>query len=106
LQRIRFPQKRDYLDNLICRLSSPLHLYVVAGNDADQTVFSLFNVVCWGHLEHVQIATGLTALQVPLVPKGTVVTDDYDYTCVLLRVCNRDDQFRYNEFCRYMDDKN
>ncbi|XP_024971714.1 calcium-binding mitochondrial carrier protein SCaMC-1-like isoform X3 [Cynara cardunculus var. scolymus] len=61
-------------------------------------LFNFFDTSNAGYLDSVQIEVGLSALQIPA---------DYKYAKDLLRVCdaNRDGRVDYQEFRRYMDDK-
>lgn len=61
-------------------------------------LFNFFDTSNAGFLDSVQIEVGLSALQIPA---------DYKYAKELLRVCdaNRDGRVDYQEFRRYMDDK-
>ncbi|KAD0020796.1 hypothetical protein E3N88_44900 [Mikania micrantha] len=63
-----------------------------------RSLFSFFDTSNAGYLDSVQIEVGLSALQIP---------SDYKYAKELLRVCdaNRDGRVDYQEFRRYMDDK-
>ncbi|KAL4584664.1 hypothetical protein LXL04_009270 [Taraxacum kok-saghyz] len=61
-------------------------------------LFNFFDTSNAGYLDSVQIEVGLSAMQIPA---------DYKYAKELLRVCdaNRDGRVDYQEFRRYMDDK-
>ncbi|XP_023764877.1 calcium-dependent mitochondrial ATP-magnesium/phosphate carrier protein 2 [Lactuca sativa] len=61
-------------------------------------LFNFFDTSKVGYLDSVQIEVGLSAMQIPT---------DYKYVKELLRVCdaNRDERVDYQEFRRYMDDK-
>ncbi|XP_076940385.1 calcium-dependent mitochondrial ATP-magnesium/phosphate carrier protein 2-like [Bidens hawaiensis] len=63
-----------------------------------RSLFSFFDTANAGYLESVQIEVGLSALQIP---------SEYKYAKELLRVCDKDKDGRvdYEEFRRYMDDK-
>lgn len=63
-----------------------------------RSLFSFFDVANLGYLDYGQIEAGLSALQIPA---------EYKYANDLLRVCdrNRDGRVDYQEFRRYMDDK-
>ncbi|KAI3802574.1 hypothetical protein L1987_30712 [Smallanthus sonchifolius] len=63
-----------------------------------RSLFSFFDTSNAGYLDSGQIEVGLSALQIP---------SDYKYAKELLRVCdaNRDGRVDYQEFRRYMDDK-
>ncbi|KAF5808523.1 putative calcium binding protein [Helianthus annuus] len=63
-----------------------------------RSLFSFFDTSNAGYLDSNQIEVGLSALQIP---------SDYKYAKELLRVCdaNRDGRVDYQEFRRYMDDK-
>ncbi|KAL8260934.1 hypothetical protein R6Q59_024983 [Mikania micrantha] len=63
-----------------------------------QSLFSFFDTTNAGYLDSVQIEVGLSAMQIP---------SEYKYAKELLRVCdaNRDGRVDYQEFRRYMDDK-
>ncbi|XP_021762422.1 calcium-binding mitochondrial carrier protein SCaMC-1-like [Chenopodium quinoa] len=63
-----------------------------------RSLFSFFDKSSTGFLDNVQIETGLSALQIP---------SDYKYARDLLHVCdaNKDGRVDYEEFRRYMDDK-
>ncbi|PSS07601.1 Calcium-binding mitochondrial carrier protein like [Actinidia chinensis var. chinensis] len=70
-------------------------------DDRDTRIRSLFNFfddANAGYLDYAQIEKGLSALQIPA---------EYKYANDLLRVCdrNRDGRVDYQEFRRYMDDK-
>ncbi|XP_057460185.1 calcium-dependent mitochondrial ATP-magnesium/phosphate carrier protein 3-like isoform X2 [Actinidia eriantha] len=70
-------------------------------DDRDARIRSLFNFfddANAGYLDYAQIEKGLSALQIPA---------EYKYANDLLRVCdrNRDGRVDYQEFRRYMDDK-
>ncbi|XP_062223774.1 calcium-dependent mitochondrial ATP-magnesium/phosphate carrier protein 2-like [Phragmites australis] len=68
-------------------------------------VFGFFDAAGRGHLEHAQIAAGLAALRVPEGSGGGGGAEDY--ARALLRACDRDRDGRvgYDDFRRYMDDK-
>ncbi|CAI9280675.1 unnamed protein product [Lactuca saligna] len=61
-------------------------------------LFNFFDTSNAGYLDSVQIEVGLSAMQIPA---------DYKYAKELLRVCdaNKDGRVDYQEFRRYMDDK-
>lgn len=61
-------------------------------------LFNFFDKSSTGFLDNAQIETGLTALHIP---------SDYKYARDLLHVCdaNKDGRVDYEEFRRYMDDK-
>ncbi|CAI9298098.1 unnamed protein product [Lactuca saligna] len=61
-------------------------------------LFNFFDASNAGYLDFVQIKVGLSAMQ---------ISKDYKYVKELLRVCdaNRDGRVDYQEFRRYMDDK-
>ncbi|CAN1317901.1 Calcium-dependent mitochondrial ATP-magnesium/phosphate carrier protein 2 [Linum perenne] len=63
-----------------------------------RSLFNFFDVGNTGYLDYAQIETGLSALQIPA---------EYKYAKDLLKVCdaNRDGRVDYQEFKRYMDDK-
>lgn len=63
-----------------------------------RSLFNFFDTANAGYLDYAQIEAGLSALQIPA---------DYKYAKELLRVCdaNRDGRVDYQEFRRYMDDK-
>ncbi|XP_010442859.1 PREDICTED: calcium-binding mitochondrial carrier protein SCaMC-1-like [Camelina sativa] len=63
-----------------------------------RSLFSFFDSENVGYLDVAQIEKGLCALQIP---------SEYKYAKELFRVCdaNRDGRVDYNEFRRYMDDK-
>ncbi|KAF2322985.1 hypothetical protein GH714_032639 [Hevea brasiliensis] len=63
-----------------------------------RTLFNFFDVANCGYLDYTQIEKGLSALQIPA---------DYKYAKDLLNVCdaNKDGRVDYQEFKRYMDDK-
>jgi solute carrier family 25 phosphate transporter 23/24/25/41 len=67
-----------------------------------RAVFASFDAAGRGHLDHAQIAAGLAALRVPEGGAGLE-----DYARALLRACDRDRDGRvgYEDFRRYMDDK-
>ena len=68
-------------------------------------VFGFFDAAGRGHLDHAQIVAGLVALRVPEGMTGG--TSAEDYARALLRACDRDRDGRvgYDDFRRYMDDK-
>ncbi|KAK4846716.1 hypothetical protein QYF36_021175 [Acer negundo] len=63
-----------------------------------RSLFAFFDAANTGYLEYGQIEKGLSALQIPA---------EYKYAKDLLKVCdaNRDGRVDYQEFRRYMDDK-
>lgn len=63
-----------------------------------RSLFNFFDAANVGFLDYAQIEKGLSALQIPA---------EYKYANDLLRVCdaNRDGRVDYQEFKRYMDDK-
>ncbi|ERN06329.1 hypothetical protein AMTR_s00016p00237360 [Amborella trichopoda] len=63
-----------------------------------RSLFNFFDSQNTGYLDYAQIEAGLMALQIPA---------EYKYAKDLLRVCdmNRDGRVDYQEFRRYMDDK-
>ncbi|KAF5182717.1 Mitochondrial carrier protein coac2 [Thalictrum thalictroides] len=63
-----------------------------------RSLFNFFDVANVGYLDYVQIEAGLSGLQIPA---------EYKYAKDLLKVCdaNRDGRVDYQEFRRYMDDK-
>ncbi|KAA8542040.1 hypothetical protein F0562_023192 [Nyssa sinensis] len=63
-----------------------------------RSLFNIFDTANVGYLDYAQIEAGLSALQIPA---------EYKYAKDLLRVCdaNRDGRVDYQEFRRYMDDK-
>ncbi|KNA10258.1 hypothetical protein SOVF_144840 [Spinacia oleracea] len=63
-----------------------------------RSLFNFFDKASTGFLDNGQIETGLSALQIP---------SDYKYARDLLHVCdaNKDGRVDYEEFRRYMDDK-
>ncbi|KAK6920430.1 EF-hand domain [Dillenia turbinata] len=63
-----------------------------------RTLFNFFDASNLGYLDYAQIEAGLSALQIPA---------EYKYAKDLLKVCdaNRDGRVDYQEFRRYMDDK-
>ncbi|KAK3152436.1 hypothetical protein QOZ80_2BG0158850 [Eleusine coracana subsp. coracana] len=67
-------------------------------------VFGFFDAAGRGHLDHAQIEAGLAALR---VPEGTGPTGAEEYARALLSACDRDRDGRvgYDDFRRYMDDK-
>jgi solute carrier family 25 (mitochondrial phosphate transporter), member 23/24/25/41 len=69
-------------------------------------VFGFFDAAGQGHLEHAQITAGLIALRVPEETSGAGAESE-DYARALLRACDRDRDGRvgYDDFRRYMDDK-
>ncbi|PVH65797.1 hypothetical protein PAHAL_1G078600 [Panicum hallii] len=73
-----------------------------------RAVFAFFDAAGRGHLDHAQIMAGLAALRVP-VPEGDAGpgAGAEDYARALLRACDRDRDGRvgYDDFRRYMDDK-
>jgi len=73
-----------------------------------RAVFAFFDAAGRGHLDHAQIAAGLAALRVP-APEGESGpgAGAEDYARALLRTCDRDRDGRvgYDDFRRYMDDK-
>nr|CAB3446025.1 unnamed protein product [Digitaria exilis] len=73
-----------------------------------RAVFAFFDAAGRGHLDHAQIVAGLAALRVP-VPEGgpEAGAGAEDYARALLRACDRDRDGRvgYDDFRRYMDDK-
>lgn len=63
-----------------------------------RSLFNFFDKLSTGFLDYAQIESGLTALHIP---------SDYKYARDLLHVCdaNKDGRVDYEEFRRYMDDK-
>jgi solute carrier family 25 phosphate transporter 23/24/25/41 len=63
-----------------------------------RSLFSFFDAANLGYLDYAQIEAGLSGLQIPA---------EYKYAKDLLKVCdaNRDGRVDYQEFRRYMDDK-
>ncbi|CAL9769025.1 unnamed protein product [Musa acuminata subsp. burmannicoides] len=63
-----------------------------------RSLFNFFDAAGVGHLDYAQIEAGLSALRIPT---------EYKYARDLLKVCdaNRDGRVDYQEFRRYMDDK-
>ncbi|KAF8400094.1 hypothetical protein HHK36_015969 [Tetracentron sinense] len=63
-----------------------------------RSLFNFFDVANVGYLDYAQIEAGLSALQIPA---------EYKYAKDLLKVCdaNHDGRVDYQEFRRYMDDK-
>ncbi|OWM80549.1 calcium-dependent mitochondrial ATP-magnesium/phosphate carrier protein 2-like [Punica granatum] len=63
-----------------------------------KSLFSFFDAANVGYLDYSQIEAGLSALQIP---------SEYKYARDLLNVCdaNKDGRVDYQEFKRYMDDK-
>ncbi|EHA8588046.1 calcium-binding mitochondrial carrier protein SCaMC-1 [Cocos nucifera] len=63
-----------------------------------RSLFNFFDAAGLGHLDYAQIEAGLSALRIPA---------EYKYARDLLKVCdaNRDGRVDYEEFRRYMDDK-
>lgn len=63
-----------------------------------RSLFNFFDSANLGYLDYAQIDKGLSALQIPA---------EYKYAKDLLKVCdaNRDGRVDYQEFRRYMDDK-
>ncbi|XP_039064820.1 calcium-dependent mitochondrial ATP-magnesium/phosphate carrier protein 3-like isoform X2 [Hibiscus syriacus] len=63
-----------------------------------RSLFNFFDAANMGFLDYAQIEMGLSALQIPA---------EYKYANDLLKVCdaNRDGRVDYQEFKRYMDDK-
>ncbi|XP_010249330.1 PREDICTED: calcium-binding mitochondrial carrier protein SCaMC-1-like [Nelumbo nucifera] len=63
-----------------------------------RSLFNFFDAANVGYLDYAQIEAGLSALQIPA---------EYKYGKDLLKVCdaNRDGRVDYQEFRRYMDDK-
>lgn len=63
-----------------------------------RALFNFFDAANCGYLDYNQIEKGLSALQIPA---------DYKYAKDLLNVCdaNKDGRVDYQEFKRYMDDK-
>ncbi|XP_059644859.1 calcium-dependent mitochondrial ATP-magnesium/phosphate carrier protein 2-like [Cornus florida] len=63
-----------------------------------RSLFNFFDTANVGYLDYTQIEAGLSAMQIPA---------EYKYAKDLLRVCdaNRDGRVDYQEFRRYMDDK-
>lgn len=63
-----------------------------------RSLFNFFDAANVGYLDSAQIEAGLSALQIP---------EEYKYANDLLKVCdaNRDGRVDYQEFRRYMDDK-
>ncbi|KAF9622461.1 hypothetical protein IFM89_031667 [Coptis chinensis] len=63
-----------------------------------RSLFNFFDVENVGYLDYTQIEAGLSGLQIPA---------EYKYAKDLLKVCdaNRDGRVDYQEFRRYMDDK-
>lgn len=61
-------------------------------------LFNFFDTLNSGYLDSVQIEIGLSALRIP---------SDYKYAKELVRVCdaNKDGRVDYDEFRKYMDDK-
>ncbi|CAL4889331.1 unnamed protein product [Urochloa decumbens] len=76
-----------------------------------RAVFAFFDAAGRGHLDHAQIVAGLAALRVPIPPDGEggagAGAAVEDYARALLRACDRDRDGRvgYDDFRRYMDDK-
>ncbi|KAF8691442.1 hypothetical protein HU200_040583 [Digitaria exilis] len=71
-----------------------------------RAVFAFFDAAGRGHLDHAQIVAGLAALRVPEGgPEAGAGAEDY--ARALLRGCDRDRDGRvgYDDFRRYMDDK-
>ena len=71
-----------------------------------RTVFASFDAAGRGHLDHAQIVALLAALRVPAGVEGTGAGVE-DYARALIRACDRDRDGRvgYDDFRRYMDDK-
>ncbi|KAB5525241.1 hypothetical protein DKX38_023010 [Salix brachista] len=63
-----------------------------------RSLFNFFDAANLGYLDYAQIEAGLSGLQIP---------SEYKYAKDLLKVCdaNRDGRVDYQEFRRYMDDK-
>ena len=63
-----------------------------------RSLFNFFDGANSGYIDYAQIEKGLSARQIPA---------DYKYAKDLLKVCdaNRDGRVDYQEFRRYMDDK-
>ncbi|RRT35696.1 hypothetical protein B296_00042862 [Ensete ventricosum] len=63
-----------------------------------RSLFNFFDAAGLGHLDYAQIEAGLSALRIPT---------EYKYARDLLKVCDadRDGRVDYQEFRRYMDDK-
>lgn len=63
-----------------------------------QSLFNFFDAADSGFLDYTEIEAGLSALNIPA---------EYKYAKELIRVCdaNRDGRVDYQEFRRYMDDK-
>lgn len=63
-----------------------------------RSLFNFFDTTNAGYLDYTLIETGLSALQIPA---------EYKYAKDLLNVCdsNKDGRVDYQEFRRYMDDK-
>ena len=63
-----------------------------------RSLFNFFDLANLGYLDYSQIEAGLSALQIP---------PEYKYAKDLLKVCdsNSDGRVEYQEFRRYMDDK-
>lgn len=63
-----------------------------------RSLFNFFDKANVGYLDYAQIEAGLSALQIP---------SEYKYAKDLLNVCdaNKDGRVDYQEFKRYMDDK-
>ncbi|CAK7336865.1 unnamed protein product [Dovyalis caffra] len=63
-----------------------------------RSLFNFFDAANLGYLDYAQIESGLSGLQIPA---------EYKYAKDLLKVCdaNRDGRVDYQEFRRYMDDK-
>ena len=63
-----------------------------------RSLFEFFDAANLGYLDYPQIEAGLSALQIPA---------HYKYAKDLFKVCdaNKDGRVDYNEFRRYMDDK-
>lgn len=80
------------------------HVLVALGETKEEreirirSLFNFFDAGSNGYLDYGQIETGLSALQIPA---------EYKYARELFKVCdsNSDGRVDYNEFRRYMDDK-
>lgn len=80
------------------------HVLIALGETREErdvrirSLFDFFDAGNSGYLDYGQIETGLSALQIP---------PQYKYARELFKVCdaNSDGRVDYNEFRRYMDDK-
>ncbi|KAH7578492.1 hypothetical protein ACOSP7_000208 [Xanthoceras sorbifolium] len=80
------------------------HVLLASGESKEErdvrirSLFAFFDAANTGYLDYGQIEEGLSALQIPA---------EYKYAKDLLKVCdaNRDGRVDYQEFRRYMDDK-